>query len=228
MYMNSRPLSFSKDLANGTRERSRSMAGKSVRAVAAIVIIIGVILVIRGTLRPRNDSRPPTKSQAAPTEEERDAVLIIPGIREPGTLTAEEATVPDHSEVIGIEAGGAHRAYLLDGMSTPPTHVVNDLPGGVPVSVAYCKLRDCATAYTGARPTGVPLDLGVYALFQGHLVLMAKGGAYFQEPTEAHPGAEQPDRLPYQSYPFERTTWGTWRHKHPDTDIFVGDRRSEN
>jgi hypothetical protein len=199
------------------------MAGKSLRVVAAILIVFGVALVIRRTLGPRSDLRLPSKSQATSTEQARDAVLIIPGVHEPGTLAADRARVPDSAEVVGIEAGGAHRAYLLDGMSTPPTHVVNDLPGGVPVSVAYCKLRDCATAYTGARPTGVRLDLGVYALFRGKLVLMARGRAYFQERTEPNQAAEQPDRLPYASYPFERTTWGQWRHNHPDTDIYVGD-----
>src|SRR6266849_4890711 len=163
----------------GRRKGCPFMEGMMTRVMAAALIGLGVALFVFWVLKPATDQRVPHETKDAPAEEERDVVLIFPGIHEPVTLAADEAAVPDSAAVVGIEAGGTHRAYLIQAMSTPEKHVVNDLPGGIPVSVAYCKLRDCVTAYTGARPTGERLDLGVYGLFQGRLVLMARGGAYF-------------------------------------------------
>jgi hypothetical protein len=152
-----------------------------------------------------------------------DKARFLPGIRQPGTHPADAVPVPDSAAVVGIEAGGIYRAYLLMGMTTPELRVINDLPGGIPVSLAYCNLKDCAKAYSARNGSGEPLDLGVHGLIQGQLVLSAKGGAYLQEPMDACVLAEQPDRLPYYSYPLERATWGAWRQEHPDTDIYIGD-----
>jgi len=131
--------------------------------------------------------------------------------------------VPDDAVVVGVEAGGKHRAYLLQGMCNPNTHVVNDLLGGVPLSVAFCNLRDCVTTYTPACERNEPFEIGVYGLIKGQIVLSADGRAYFQEPSQASEYAEQPDRLPFLSYPFEQISWGAWPTEHPDTDIYLGD-----
>jgi len=226
--MNSLPSPRASDPDLVRREGFRLRGGKLTCVMAAALVGIGVVLSVFWALKPAADQRVAHETEDPPVEEQPDVVLVIPGIHQPRTLAANEASVPDDAAVVGIEAGGAYRAYLIQGMSTPSNHVVNDLPGGIPVSVAYCKLRDCVTAYTGARATGERLDLGVYGLSRGRLVLMARGGAYFQERFEPARFAEPADRLPYSSYPFDRTTWGQWRHAHPDTDIYIGDWQPEN
>src|SRR5438477_7353680 len=40
-----------------------------------------------------------------------DGVLLLPGIRQPGTRPAEAMPVPDDAAVVGIEADGIYRAY---------------------------------------------------------------------------------------------------------------------
>src|ERR1700687_10463 len=85
-----------------------------------------------------------------PTEAELAAMapdqwISYPGVRQPDTFAANNVAVPDDADIVGVEVGGIHRAYLLMGMAVPQTHVVNDLVGGMPVSVAYCNLRNCAT-----------------------------------------------------------------------------------
>ncbi len=162
----------------------------------------------------------PTEAELAATAP--DQWISYPGVRQPETFAADAVTVPDDAAVAGVEVGGVHRAYLFTGMAVPQTHVVNDRVGGIPLSVAYCNLRNCVTAYTSADGAPKPLDLGVNGLIHGQLVLSANGRAYFQEPREGTTEALPPDQIPYVTYPCERTTWGAWRAHHPDTDIYLG------
>jgi Protein of unknown function (DUF3179) len=152
----------------------------------------------------------------------QDMIFIRAGVQQPETLAPDAVDIPPETQVVGVEAGGKHRAYVLPGMARPATHVVNDLIQGVPVSVAYCNLRDCATAYTSRDGAREPLDLGVYGLVNAQLALYAGGRAYFQEPSFSD-HVEPADQLPYARYPFQRTTWGAWRENHPDTDVYLGD-----
>jgi hypothetical protein len=195
---------------------------------AAIVIIIGAVgLPFLWAIEPLLD-RPHVSDGMRGPEEHTRLVLMLPGIRDPQTHTATSVSVPDGAEVVGIESDGKHRAYLIKGMANPRYHIVNDLAGTKPISVVYCSLRNCVTAYTDNNSAGKPLDIGVFGLIQHQLALSAKGGAYFQERSAAPDSVDQPDRFPYQPYPFQRTTWGHWKLEHPDTDIFVGDWQEEN
>ena len=165
--------------------------------------------------------------QSEPTEEELAANapndwLSYPGVTLPETFPAEMVSIPENAEVVGIEANGLHRAYLLMGMFEPQRHIVNDVVGGIPVSVAFCNLRNCVTAYTSADGSQEPLDLGVGGLVHRQLVLSTNGSVYLQEPREGTTVVMQPDQFPHEKYPFERSTWGAWRARHPDTEIYLG------
>jgi hypothetical protein len=148
-------------------------------------------------------------------------VLELDGIRFPKALSAAEAGLKDDEEVVGVEAGGKARAYRLKGMSTEVTHVVNDLLGDVPVTVAYCDISDCARAFT--KPgSNEALSFGIAGLRDRDLVLKTDAGRFALKsgaPVEPTPPTA---KLPYEDYPFARTTWKAWREKHPDTDVFIG------
>jgi len=201
----------------------KRLAGIQVLSVIGVVAALPFIWAAAPywgmTSIPRLEHEPTEAELAAKAP---DLWLSYPGVRQPDTFAADAVSVPDDADIVGVEVGGIHRAYLLKGMAVPQTHVVNDLLGGIPVSVAYCNLRNCATAYTSGDGAAEPLDLGVHGLVHRQLILSAKGRAYLQEPLEETNEALPPDQIPYASYPCERTTWGAWRAYHPNTDVYLG------
>jgi hypothetical protein len=172
---------------------------------------------LTGLLRP---APPPPPAAAGPGLEpiwRRFRVSEAPGrlLFQP----AAAARLPEGATVIGVSVGGRHRAYLLSALAEGPAHhVVNDLVGGRPLSVAYCDIHDCVQVVTGEG--GSPLNVRVAGMDGQGMFLAAGGQGYRQgtlEPLEAGAPA-----FPYRRHPWERTTWGAWRRAHPDTDVFLG------
>ena len=142
------------------------------------------------------------------------------GIRTPPVVAAEAAGLDDAEEVVGVVVNGAARAYRLGALRDPRRHVVNDLVGGAPVSVAYCDRTDCIRTYTG--PGAEPLRVGIAGLRDGGLVVKLDGVYYDHRSgrvVEGPPGAAP---LVLDRVPWTRTTWGRWRREHPATDVSVG------
>ena len=141
----------------------------------------------------------------------------------PPVLTAAEAALGGGEEVIGVEVGGRARAYRLGAFRFPSPHIVNDLIGGVPVSVTYCDSRDCARVYTDPHGSA-PLDITQAGLRDGRMVVRVGGVLYDHEsgrPLEAGTGRTA---LPFKPLPATQTTWDEWRRWHPGTDLYVGPR----
>ncbi len=146
--------------------------------------------------------------------------LNVPGIRVLHTAPAAEAELGDDEAVVGVSAGGRSRAYRVAALSMGhATHVVNDVLGGVPVSVTYCNIHQCARAFTADESDG-PLELSQGGLVTGSMVLRAGGHAYRQDSGAPLDPNDPP--FPYAAYPEEVTTWGEWRQAHPDTDVYLG------
>jgi hypothetical protein len=152
------------------------------------------------------------------------------GVIRPPTVEAAKAGLKDDAEVLGIEVNGMSRAYRLSALCDITRHIVNDTVNGVPVSVLYCDLNDCARAYTGpASPNPLPirqagmkfgdLILKVGEVFYQHSTAQALGGTGF-------PGAPDPSLppLPFSPTAVTRTTWREWKQQHPQTDVYVGAR----
>jgi hypothetical protein len=135
----------------------------------------------------------------------------------PPTMPAASAGLGDDEEVIGVEAGGHYRAYALRALRNPRFHIVNDLIGGAPVSVAYCDLTDCAQAYT-SRGTA-PLAITQAGLHEGEMLIRI-GGFDYEHRTGRAIGSARP--FPYELSPWTRTTWGDWKRLHPATDVYPG------
>jgi hypothetical protein len=150
-------------------------------------------------------------------------VFRAPGVKSPPTVPADEARLDDDELVVGIEAGGRFRAYHVRTMSDRTRHVVNDVVGGRAVTVAYCDLSDCVSAY-GGDEAKAPLDVAVAGLADGGMLISVDGVAYFQETVESAdpppPGRAAPE-FPYALDPATRTTWGRWKSLHPDTDLYA-------
>lgn len=142
------------------------------------------------------------------------------GVRMPPTVAAGAAGLDDAEEVIGVVVNGAARAYRLGALRDPRHHVINDMIGGSPLSVAYCDQTECIRTYTG--PGSDPLRFRIAGLKDGGLVVKLDGVYYDQRSgrvVEGPPGAAP---LPHDQVPWTRTTWGRWRREHPTTDVSFG------
>jgi hypothetical protein len=159
--------------------------------------------------------------QDNPYYEPPDSRFAAEGVRLPPAIAAAAAQVEDDEEVVGIEAFGKHRAYLLEGMTDKKRHIANDIVNGVPISITYCDLTGCVAAYANPEEHE-PLNLDVAGLIDEKMALRSGGYTYFQEGDRV-PGSSAPtDHIPYAHYPFVQTTWKKWREDHPDTDIYIG------
>jgi Protein of unknown function (DUF3179) len=139
----------------------------------------------------------------------------------PLAVPAREASLRPDELVVGVEVGGQTRAYRLASMEDPSSHLVNDLVGRVPISIAYCDLTRCVRVYTDAQAT-TPLDARVAGLLHGEMVVEVRGSLYFQKSGAPVETAKNPPALPYALLSPVVTTWSDWVHKHPLTEVYVG------
>jgi hypothetical protein len=159
----------------------------------------------------------------------RDELFVYPGLDLPETVPAIDAHFPDAEDVIGVVVGSQARAYRLRVMKGPRRHVINDVISGVPISVVYCDITGCITAFT-SKTDGGPLDLDLGGWHSGNLVLKVGDRLFYQKSREPLPygafadqgwmdSCQETQPFPYHAYPFVRTTWSKWKEAHPDTDV---------
>jgi Protein of unknown function (DUF3179) len=152
-----------------------------------------------------------------------------PGLVCPPTSGVEGSGMRDDDEVIGVEIGGRARAYRLAALDSRTTHVVNDLLGGVPVTVTYCDLSNCVRGFTDPRGT-TPLGFSVGGLYtenSAEMVVKLDGVFYLQKSGKSiRPGSGRA-AIPYDSIEPTRTTWKEWVRLHPDTDVYIGERPTD-
>jgi len=147
--------------------------------------------------------------------------IDVPGISRPPAVSAAEAPLAGEELVVGVRAGGRSRAYVMRALARGAEfHVVNDVLGGVPVSVTHCNIYHCTRVFTGG-PAGEPLDLSQGGVKDEGMVLRSGGHSYRQDTGESQDPGGSP--LRYASLPWEETTWGEWRQAHPDTDVYTGE-----
>jgi hypothetical protein len=144
-------------------------------------------------------------------------------ILRPSTLAAHEAPLRPDEVVIGVDLGGKARAYRLGAFEGKSTHVVNDLIGGVPVSVAYCDLTQCVRIYTDPRGSA-PLDAQVAGLLNNEMIIQLGGTLYFHQSGMPAVPTDNPPPIPYRLLTPTVTTWKEWTERHPETDVYLGDR----
>ena len=102
---------------------------------------------------------------------------------------------------------------------------MNDLIGGVPVSVAYCDLTDCVRIYTDPQGSARRSTSRWPGCRDGEMVVKLDGVLYLHKSgTPVKPGAGSTP-IPYDLLTPLRTTWREWSHaRHPGSDVYVGGR----
>jgi hypothetical protein len=148
----------------------------------------------------------------------------IPALTAPKAIPAGEATYlgPD-DVVVGVEIGGAARAYPLRILVWH--EAANDVLGGAPIAVTYCPLCNSAMVFD-RRVEGRALELGVSGLlYQSNVLLYDRresGGTeslwnQIQMRAVAGPAAKAGRTL--KLLPSAMTTWSDWRARHPGTTV---------
>jgi hypothetical protein len=151
------------------------------------------------------------------------------GVEAPTVHSASAVITNDREEVLGVEVDGKARAYRLGAMRDITKHIVNDQINALPVSILYCDISDCSRVFAGRLGAG-PLSIRQAGVMDGEMIVKIGGVHYRQSSGGPVAGPEEPltdaaRRLhfPYRSLPFSRTTWGDWKRRHPQTDIYTGE-----
>lgn len=195
--------------------KARLLAGAFLVSLTVVVTLV----LARDWFRPASQP-PPSPGPAL-----LSTPFFLPGLRQPPAQSAATADVPDDADVLGVSAGGRHRAYLVTALSRTHSHIVNHLLEKTPVPVTFCDFSKCARVFTDPD-SSEPLRVDLGGIAEGKLLLRLGPTFYRQESGERLNFSDAPP-FPYPSHPFLRTTWKKWKEAHPDTDVFVGQSFNE-
>ena len=192
--------------------------------VAAELLVIALIIIMaRSSGPPRPEPLPIVRTDGPHFFMRPNPPISV--VRPPA-VKAVESRIRLDEQVIGVEIGGKTRAYRLSAFKDDRRHLVNDLVGGVPVSIAYCNLSDCVRVYTDPKASE-PLDAQIIGLLNNQMVLKLGGTLYYHAsglPVESDRPSIAP---PFQSIAPKLITWREWVAKHPETDLYEGLEENE-
>jgi hypothetical protein len=132
--------------------------------------------------------------------------------------------------VIGLEINGETRTYPVRVLNLH--ELVNDTVGGVPVAVTWTPLCGGVVVFDRRMDgeSAAPVEFGVSGL------LVNSNSVFFDRRKDPRQESLWP-QLALRAIsgpaagramivvPFELTTWGEWRAKHPETRVLIGLRR---
>ena len=148
----------------------------------------------------------------------RNTPMVSAGVNHPAFVRSDAARLRETDRVIGLVIEDHARAYPLVRMSSLLEHVVNDHvldSAGQPkaFTVTYCNLTECVRVLESSDGGGGDnLEIGTVGLNDGGLMLYRANEQFKQEEPVAA----------LRDVPFELMTWGEWKTKHPETEVYVG------
>jgi hypothetical protein len=148
----------------------------------------------------------------------------IPALDNPRLIAANEAAyLNDDDAVFGVEINGDARAYPLRIANWH--EMVNDVVGGVPVSLAYCTLCGAGILFDG-RVAGRehPFTFGSSGLLYRSNKLMydrQTDSLWNQFTGRPVVGALTGADLELRVLPVVLTSWAQWRTRHPMTRVLA-------
>lgn len=164
------------------------------------------------------------------------AATGIPTLTNPNLVSAEQANyLAGNERVFGVSINGDARAYPYRIMDWH--EMLNDVVGGVPVTLAYCTLCGSGILFD-SKPegthelAGTPLTFGSSGLLYRSNKLMydqATNSLWNQFTGEPAVGTLARSDLKLTARPLVTTTWKQWRALHPKTrvlDINTGHDRN--
>ncbi|MEM6455067.1 MAG: DUF3179 domain-containing protein [Acidobacteriota bacterium] len=147
----------------------------------------------------------------------------IPALDNPTMIAADEARyLRGKEDVFGVVLGGEARAYPVRHLSWH--EMLNDVVGGVPVTLSYCTLCGSAILYDGRAPGGGTRTFGTSGLLyrSNKLMIDRQSLSLWHNITgEAVVGRAAVARKSLDILPMTRTTWKAWSEAHPDTLVLA-------
>jgi hypothetical protein len=142
-----------------------------------------------------------------------DFSLDAAGISNPMLVSAEQSGLLDSEIIIGVVAMGQPRAYLRSAFdSLPEKHIVNDMFGSVPVTIAHCDRTRCTRIFTSSKPGG-SMNIRCGGLLASQQMVLLVDEQRFALTSED---------IPLKDIPFVVTTWKEWLATHPETTVYIG------
>ena len=127
-------------------------------------------------------------------------------------IREQDTRLPNYERVIGIEAGGAHKAYPVTALRKEP--VVNDKVGATPVLLMYSSGSDTATAFS--RLVGghaLTFEVGASGSITDH-----ETASRWTAQGECTAGKFRGQRL-VRIIP-QPGLWFAWAEFNPDTEVY--------
>ncbi|MEY8251044.1 MAG: DUF3179 domain-containing protein [Colwellia sp.] len=152
----------------------------------------------------------------------------IPALTEPSFVSAKHATfLSPKSRVIGVSLNAKSKAYPIAILNYH--EIVNDELGGMHLTITFCPLCGTGIAYNAKVGNDI-LEFGVSGLLYNSDVLLydrLTESLWSQMLSKAVSGPMKGKQL--NRVPAQHTTWQSWQHKHPDTQVLslsTGHRRN--
>ena len=144
---------------------------------------------------------------------------LFEAIHDPPAQALADAPVAAGATVLGLERGGAARAYLVETLARHA--VVNDHLNGEPVLVAWSPLDESGAAFD-PRVEEEGLGFRVAGFARRDLLLQDERGTIWRRSGgEARALAGPLAGRSLAAIPVEATTWEAWRAAHPGTTLVV-------
>ena len=146
----------------------------------------------------------------------------IPSIDNPVFVGVQNSGfVSDSDVVIGLEINGEVKAYPL--FILVWHEIVNDIVGGVPVSVTYCPL--CYTNQVFERIiNGQDVEFGTSGkLYNSNLLMYDRLTESYWSQALGMAVTGELSGYQLNLIPFDVITWGDWKTLHPDTLVLTTD-----
>jgi hypothetical protein len=140
----------------------------------------------------------------------------------------EAKYLTDSEKVFGVSVGGQQRAYPLRMLDWH--EMLNDVVGGVPVTLSYCTLCGSGVLYDTRTPAGQAYTFGTSGLlYRSNKLMVDRQTLTLWNNMTGEPAvgrlARSPIRLPV--LPVTITTWKEWRTRHPGTTVLALDKEME-
>ena len=162
-------------------------------------------------------------SRVRPEEVEWGGVPVdgIPALTHPAMIRATIASYLTSSDpVFGLAINSDARAYPLRILDWH--EMVNDVVGGIPVSLAYCTLCGSGIAYDGRGSVGTVYTFGSSGLlFRSNKLMYDRETRTLWNQLTGEPvlGLLAAHPVALRLLPVVLTTWADWKAQHPDTRV---------
>ena len=149
-------------------------------------------------------------------------VDATPALDNPKMIAAVDAEYLNPNDLVfGVEIGGDARAYPLRIVNWH--EMVNDVVGGMPVTLAYCPLCNAGILYaTQVSGRDQPFTFGTSGLlYHSNKLMYDRGTDSLWDQFTGQPvvGALVGSDISLKVLPLVTTPWHLWRAKHPTTKV---------